>query len=46
MTQQITVEQQQDLSTTPLYKLPVAIDFYFNGRKERKQIIITEKDQI
>ena len=45
MTQQITVEQQQDLSTTPLYKLPVAIDFYFNGRKERKQIIITEKNQ-
>ena len=45
MSQQITVEQLQDLTTTPLYKLPVNVDFYFAGTKNTEQIIITEKKQ-
>jgi aminopeptidase N len=45
MTQQITVEQLQDLATTPLYKLPVNIDFYFAGTKNSERIVITEKQQ-
>jgi len=45
MTQQITVEQLQDLNTTPLYKLPVNVDFYFAGTKNTERIVITEKTQ-
>ncbi len=45
MTQQITVEQLQDLTTTPLYKLPVDVDFYFAGAKNSERIIITDKKQ-
>ena len=45
MTQQITVEQLQDLNTTPLYKLPMNVDFYFAGTKNTERIVITEKTQ-
>ena len=45
MTQQVTVEQLQDLTTTPLYKLPVDVDFYFDGAKNSERIVITEKKQ-
>lgn len=34
----VTVEQTQDFSNTPLYKLPVDIDLYVNGKAERHRV--------
>lgn len=34
----LNVKQYQDLKTTPLYKLPVYVDIYEGGKKERKLI--------
>lgn len=45
MNQEIVVEQLQDLSTTPLYKLPIDIDFYFSTYKVRERIVLTDKKQ-
>lgn len=42
-TQQITVEQMQDLETTPLYKIPVSVDIYVSGKAERKNIILSKQ---
>ncbi len=41
----ITIKQKQDLSKNPLYKLPIDVDIYYNGKKERKRIVIEEYDQ-
>jgi aminopeptidase N len=42
-TAKIKVEQKQDFTETPLYKLPVYIDLYFaNGTKKRELITITK----
>ena len=38
----VTVNQNQDLTVAPLYKLPVFIDVYADGKKERTQIWIEE----
>lgn len=34
----IDILQTQDFKTTPLYKLPIDIDIYVGGKKERKRI--------
>jgi aminopeptidase N len=39
-TQTITVEQMQDLEKTPLYKIPVKIDLYVNGKTETKEVVV------
>ena len=44
-TQTVTVTQMQDLATVPLYYLPIAIDIYVSGEKERKEIIIDQVSQ-
>ncbi len=44
-TLKLNVKQEQDLKETPLYALPVDVDIYFNGIKERKRILITENSQ-
>lgn len=36
----VIMTQKQDLETTPLYKLPLAIDVYQEGKKERHQFTI------
>jgi aminopeptidase N len=43
-TKKLTLEitQQQDFKVTPLYKLPLYIDIYANGKKERKHIWIED----
>ncbi len=41
----LTVKQKQDLNTTPLYTLPVDVDIYYNGKKERHRITIDEAEQ-
>jgi aminopeptidase N len=45
MNQEIVLEQLQDLSTTPLYKLPIDVDFYFSTYKVRERIVLTDKKQ-
>jgi aminopeptidase N len=42
---EVTIEQKQDLKTTPLYKLPVDVDIYTSGTKERKRIVIEKQKQ-
>ncbi len=41
----LTVNQQQDIKETTLYTLPLDVDIYFNGTKERHRIMITDKNQ-
>ena len=38
----IEITQQQDFKVAPLYKLPVYIDIYAGGKKERKRIWIED----
>ena len=41
----VTIKQNQDLSKTPLYRIPLAIDIYFNGKVERKEIVLDKQKQ-
>ncbi|MGZ3930867.1 MAG: M1 family metallopeptidase [Bacteroidia bacterium] len=41
----LTVKQTQDFSEAPLYKLPVYIDIYAGGKKDRQQIWIDDVTQ-
>ena len=41
----IMIEQRQDLSKTPLYKLPVTIDFYIDEKVTRENVLIQEQEQ-
>ncbi|SDM17614.1 aminopeptidase N [Daejeonella rubra] len=41
----ITIRQNQDLSKTPLYRIPMAIDIYLNGKVERKEIVLDKQKQ-
>ncbi len=41
----LNVKQKQDLNTMPLYTLPVDIDLYYNGKKERRRITIDDINQ-
>lgn len=38
----VTVKQKQDFSTTPLYRLPIDVDVYANGKKERTRLTFTQ----
>ncbi len=40
----IKIEQTQDFKTTPLFKLPMYVDIYANGKIERKRIWINTKE--
>lgn len=41
----ITVKQNQSLSNAPLYRLPVSIDIYIDGKAERKQVVVDKAEQ-
>ena len=41
----IKIKQIQDLTKSPLYKLPLDIDFHFKDSIERKRIIMTKSSQ-
>lgn len=41
----IDIEQIQDLSNTPLYRLPFAIDIYIDGKTQRHLVDMTQKKQ-
>jgi aminopeptidase N len=42
---ELTVEQKQDLTNTPLYQLPIDIDIYVNGKAKRTRIWANEQKQ-
>lgn len=42
---QLTIAQQQDLTKTPLYRIPLAVDIYAGGGVERREIVLDKKDQ-
>lgn len=41
----VTVEQKQDFTEAPLYQLPLFIDIYSAGNKDRQKVTITEAKQ-
>ncbi len=41
----VTIKQKQDFSKNPLYKIPLDIDIYYNGKVERKKVIVEEATQ-
>lgn len=38
--QKVLVEQTQNFTKTPLYKLPMKIDVYVNGKKETHEVVV------
>lgn len=38
----LEITQKQDFTETPLYRLPIDVDVYMNGKKERKRIWIDD----
>lgn len=41
----VTIQQQQDLSTTPLYRLPMEVDVYTGSSKTTHKIVLTGVNQ-
>lgn len=41
----IRITQQQDLNTNPVFKIPLDIDFYLNGKKERKRVWVNSSSE-
>ncbi len=41
----IEIRQVQDLSKIPVYKLPMAVDVYVNGKIERHRIVVTKASE-
>ena len=41
----VIIKQKQDFSKNPLYKIPLDVDIYYNGKIERKKIIVIEAVQ-
>ena len=44
-TVRLIISQNQSLETTPLYKLPVAVDIYINGKGQRHLIELHKQEQ-
>lgn len=43
--QKVQIVQTQDLTSTPLFKIPMYIDIYANGKKDRHYITVTKVDE-
>jgi aminopeptidase N len=41
----IIINQKQNPTTNPIYKLPLAVDFYSQGKVERKRIVVEDISQ-
>lgn len=41
----LSVEQKQNFEQFPIFKLPIEVDIYTNGKKERKTLLVTKKKQ-
>ena len=44
--QKVEIKQIQDFAKTSLFKIPMYIDLYVNGKADRKKITITKADEI
>ncbi len=42
----IYIKQIQDFAKTPLFKIPMYVDLYVNGKVDRKKITITKADEV
>ncbi len=42
----LTVDQMQDLGTTPLYRLPLYVDIYYGSTKERFAVNIEQANEV
>ncbi|MGB4399975.1 MAG: M1 family aminopeptidase [Daejeonella sp.] len=41
----VTIIQKQELSKSPLYRIPMAIDIYSDGKVERKEVVLDKQEQ-
>lgn len=41
----VQIKQVQDFSKTPLFRIPMYVDVYINGKVDRKKIVMTKADQ-
>ncbi len=41
----VTIQQYQDTATTPIYVIPLDIDIYYNGKVERKRVVVDKQIQ-
>ncbi|MEJ7692557.1 M1 family metallopeptidase [Daejeonella sp.] len=41
----LIINQKQDLTKFPLYRIPMAVDIYAGGKVARKEIVLDKKDQ-
>ena len=44
-TASMTVKQEQDLSEEPLFRIPVSVDIYENGKARREEITVSKKSE-
>lgn len=44
--QKVQIKQVQDFSKTPLFKIPMYIDLYVDGKVERKKVMVTKADEL
>ena len=44
--QTIVVDQTQDITQSTLFQLPITVDLYFKGKKERKEILISKAHEV
>jgi aminopeptidase N len=44
--QLVEIKQTQDFAKIPLFKIPMYIDLYSNGKVERKKITLTKADEV
>lgn len=43
--QRVQIVQTQDLKTTPLFRIPMYIDIYHSGKKDRHRIVVSKVDE-
>lgn len=43
--QKVQIKQIQDFAKTPLFKIPMYVDLYINGKVDRQKITITKADE-
>jgi aminopeptidase N len=41
----VSIKQMQDLSKSPLYRIPMAVDIYTGNKVERQEIVLDKQDQ-
>ena len=41
----VNIKQDQDLSVSPLYRIPLSVDIYLGSETVRKEIVLDKKDQ-